>query len=476
MPRPGKALRLFLTSWMGLIGLSLLLILVLLALSFSVIGSEEAIRNWRNYEYWADYPKKTPPCLFARNVFPTQVIEGYDVKGYELLSYEVNDLAVHSYRIAFTVENSAPSDIIIRFNVTYEAPTYVYMALVRPDGLVLNLTEPYESPRLSSVRSVFGTPTTSYNGTVYRSLSSYIDSPGVSARYLGKWLEALGVPSLEELGTAHEGLSMLFARKTPEGPSLLEGEYVLRLDFVSKDPGLETELVRVAFLGGCYGVLGTDAYGRDLWQGVLYGVRWALIIGLLVAFASTVIGGVYGIISGYIGRVVDELLLRVAQIVYSIPVLPLLIILSYLLKPSIWNLVLLLTAFGWPGIALVTRSMALQIKEEMYVEAARAIGASSARIIFRYIFPQTLPYLFASMALSVPGAILTEAAISFLGLGDPTKITWGRILNEAQANMATINGYWWWVLPPGLMIVLTGMTFVLLGYALDRVLNPRLRR
>jgi peptide/nickel transport system permease protein len=147
-----------------------------------------------------------------------------------------------------------------------------------------------------------------------------------------------------------------------------------------------------------------------------------------------------------------------------------------MLKPSIWNLVGLLIAFGWPGTALVTRSMALQLKEETYVEAARAFGASHGRIILKYILPQTLPYLFASMALGVPGAILTEAAVSFLGLGDPTKITWGRILNEAQASMATVNGYWWWVIPPGLMIMVAGTTFIFIGYALDTVLNPRLKR
>jgi peptide/nickel transport system permease protein len=331
------------------------------------------------------------------------------------------------------------------------------------------------------MRTVFGVSSSSYNGTVYKNLASYINNPQIANLYIAPWLEAnnIAVGSTELSVLSSKGSQIIFMKLTPAiltNPELLEGEYKLRVDIISRDESVSTGFVSLSLIGTCYGVLGTDVYGRDLSQAVLYGIRWALIIGLLVAFVSTLAGGLYGILSGYYGGLIDEILLRIAQIVYSIPVLPLLIILSYMLKPSIWNLVGLLIAFGWPGTALVTRSMALQLKEETYVEAARAFGASHGRIILKYILPQTLPYLFASMALGVPGAILTEAAVSFLGLGDPTKITWGRILNEAQASMATVNGYWWWVIPPGLMIMVAGTTFIFIGYALDTVLNPRLKR
>ena len=120
--------------------------------------------------------------------------------------------------------------------------------------------------------------------------------------------------------------------------------------------------------------------------------------------------------------------------------------------------------------------MALQIKEQVYVEAARVLGAGTGRIIFRHMVPQLLPYAFAQMALSVPSAVLSEASLSYLGLGDPTAVTWGQILHDAQVAGAAVNGYWWWVIPPGLAIALVGLTFVLIVTALDRVLNPRLRR
>jgi len=260
---------------------------------------------------------------------------------------------------------------------------------------------------------------------------------------------------------------------------ILKGKYVISMVFLVKVPkGVslpQFKLERARVLG-IYGLMGTDVQGRDLWPALVYGLRWALIIGVTVAVISTLIGVMYGVISGYMGGYVDLIMTRIAQIVYSLPVLPLLIILTYFFGPNIWNIVWILIAFGWVGIVFTVRSMVLQIKENLYVEAARAIGASSWRIIFRHIFPQILPYTFASIALSVPGAILAEAGLSFLGLGDPNIVTWGKILHSAQAAGATLKGAWWWVIPPGLGIAIVGMTFVFIGYALDRILNPRLIR
>lgn len=189
-----------------------------------------------------------------------------------------------------------------------------------------------------------------------------------------------------------------------------------------------------------------------------------------------VFGSLYGIVSGYLGGLADEVLLRFAQIVYSLPALPLLILFAAIIGGNIWVIIFLIVIFSWPGIAFVTRSMAFQIKSEPYVEAAIASGAGTARIVLLYIAPQVLPYMFASMALSVPGAVIAEASLSFLNLGDPDLVTWGKILFEAQNANAALNGYWWWVIPPGLAIAVVGMTFVFIGNALDAILNPRLRR
>jgi len=261
---------------------------------------------------------------------------------------------------------------------------------------------------------------------------------------------------------------------------VLKGRYIIKVAMLIRVPkGYQIPKLKIEnakVLGALYGLMGTDDQGRDLWSALVYGLRWALIIGITVAAISTLIGVLYGVISGYMGGLTDSLLVRLAQIVYSLPVLPLLIILAYFFGKSIWNIIWILIAFGWVGIVFTVRSMALQIREGLYIDAARAVGASSWRIIVRHVFPQVLPYTFATMALSVPGAILSEAALSFLGLGDPSIVTWGKILHDAQAGSAVINGAWWWVIPPGLGIAIVGLTFVMIGYALDKILNPRLIR
>ena len=132
--------------------------------------------------------------------------------------------------------------------------------------------------------------------------------------------------------------------------------------------------------------------------------------------------------------------------------------------------------FGWVGIAKVARSMSLQIKTRGYVEAATMMGQRDSKMILKHILPQLLPYAFASVAISVPAAITTEAGLSFLGLGDPSFPTWGQILHDANTFGATARGLWWWIVPPGIMIAITGLAFVFIGNALDSIINPKLKR
>ena len=388
----------------------------------------------------------------------------------------------------------------------------INIQLVRPDGITLTLT-PGASPNVTNPFNInqyadmmspglligLTIPTTvNTSGTeTYRvivanttwrfSIRDYISSvlnsrnPALINSILGPILKVANV-SIGE-GVYIDPMVFLMSKAEKDivagtAPPL-RGKYVLYIKFLIKVPeGYPKPVFKIekAKALGVYGLLGTDLQGRDLWPAFVYGVRWALIIGLVVSVISTFIGVMYGVISGYLGGWTDVIMTRVAQVIYSLPVLPLLIILAYFFGQNIWNIVWILIAFGWVGLVFTVRSMVLQIKENLYVEAARAIGASSWRIIFKHVFPQILPYMFASMALSVPGAILSEAGLSFLGLGDPNVVTWGKILHDAQAGNAVLNGAWWWVIPPGLGIAVVGMTFVFIGYALDRILNPRLIR
>jgi len=187
-------------------------------------------------------------------------------------------------------------------------------------------------------------------------------------------------------------------------------------------------------------------------------------------------GLVYGVFAAYKGKTTDEAMMRFNDVIYALPALPFLIILVVTISSSIFLMVGFLMIFGWVGIAKVSRSMALQIKTAEYVEASKMMGQKDRKIIFKHIIPQLLPYAFASIAISVPAAITTEAGLSFLGLGDPSFPTWGQLLHDANIFGAAARGLWWWIVPPGVMIAITGLAFVFIGNALDAIVNPKLRR
>ncbi len=261
-----------------------------------------------------------------------------------------------------------------------------------------------------------------------------------------------------------------------EENKVLKGTYVIRNTFYLFDPS-DTVVDSGVILGGkVYGTMGTDDLRRDLAIGLLWGAPVALFIGLTVSVAAVFIGLLYGIFAGYKGNRTDEGLMRINDVFYSLPTLPLLIILSVTIGRSIFLITGFLVIFSWVGMAKVSRSLALQIKSLQYIEAAKLMGQSDTKIIFKHIIPQLLPLTFASIAIAVPSAILGEAALSFLGLGDPSIPTWGQILHDAHSAGAMSRGLWWWIVPPGLMIAITGLAFVLIGNALDKIVNVRSRR
>jgi peptide/nickel transport system permease protein len=266
----------------------------------------------------------------------------------------------------------------------------------------------------------------------------------------------------------------------------LQGDYKVTVNLVYSGLPTKPEQVnmRIGFIvkGGCYGILGTAAKGIDIASVILYGTPIALLIGLVAAVASVMIGVLAGIVSGYYGGLVDEAIQRTVDILSNIPFLPLMIIIGSIAQKSftgeakslyiILLYLVILIIFSWGGLAITVRAMTLSIKEEPYVEAARALGASNTRIIFRHIFPQVMMYATAALVFRVPDAILTEAGLSVLGLrhGWPT---WGSLLADARAEYR--YDIWWWIIPPGLMLSLTSLTFVLLGLAIERIVEPRLR-
>jgi len=222
-------------------------------------------------------------------------------------------------------------------------------------------------------------------------------------------------------------------------------------------------------------LLGTDFRGADILTQLFYGTQVAFIVGGLAAVFAVGLGTLVGLIAGFYGKIIDTLLMRTTDIFLVLPFLPIVLILAAILRPSIWVIVLVLGIVGWPGIARVIRAQILTIKERPFVDAARVSGASDLRLIFYEIAPNVLPFSFLYMSLTVAGAIITEAALSFLGLGDVTVISWGGMLSQVLTFGGALSA-WWWLLPPGLAITLLSLGFYLLGRGFDEIINPRLRR
>jgi peptide/nickel transport system permease protein len=223
-------------------------------------------------------------------------------------------------------------------------------------------------------------------------------------------------------------------------------------------------------------LLGTDDVGRDILTLLMYGGRISLLIGLLAAVISGGIGTIVGLFAGYFGGWREDVLMRITDIVLVIPGLPLMIVLAAILGTSFWNIIFVISIIGWTGTARIVRAQVLSLKERAFIESSRAIGAGDLRIIGAHLLPNVFPLIVAQMVLRIGSSILQEASLSFLGLGDPTQISWGMILHWAFSSGALSSNYWWFIIPPGICITLVALAFTFIGYALDQIVNPRIRR
>ncbi len=222
--------------------------------------------------------------------------------------------------------------------------------------------------------------------------------------------------------------------------------------------------------------LGTDFMGRDILSQLLAGARVAFIVGVSAAFMSVFLGTAIGMIAGYMGKVVDTVLMRLADMIMVMPTLLILLMLAALFgQLSIWFIVIFISLFRWPGVSRVIRAQTLSLKQRPFIEAAKVAGASHLRIIFRHIMPNVLPLSFLYMTFRVTSAIVIEAALAFLGFGDPGTVSWGMMLQWVWKTGHMFKAPYW-LLPPGICISLITLSFYMLGRAMDEVLDPRLRR
>jgi peptide/nickel transport system permease protein len=222
-------------------------------------------------------------------------------------------------------------------------------------------------------------------------------------------------------------------------------------------------------------LLGTDDFGRSVLDLVIYGSRISLLVGFAATAVTMIVGAGVGIIGGYYGGRIDTLMNAFTNWFLVIPWIALAIVLTSILGRSLFNIILVIGVTSWAGTARLVRADTLSVKERPYVERARALGSGDWHLVTRHILPNVMPVIFANTVLTVALSILAETTLSLLGLGDPRNVSWGGIINDAFLQGALTAGYWWWLIPPGVCICLVTLAFTMCGYALDEVLNPRIR-
>lgn len=220
--------------------------------------------------------------------------------------------------------------------------------------------------------------------------------------------------------------------------------------------------------------LGRDDAGKDVLSLLIYGARVSLVVGFTASFFSMFIGTVVGLSAGYYGGRVSTVLMRLVDFLMVIPDLPLMLVIISVWGRGLWKIILVIGLLYWTYTARLVRSQVLSIKERQYVLRSSALGGSNFRIIWRHVFPQVLPLIIAQAVLDISASIIAESSLAFLGLGDPTMISWGMMLNFAFER-AVSRMAWWFLLPPGFAIVWVSLAIILIGNALEEIVNPRLR-
>ena len=221
---------------------------------------------------------------------------------------------------------------------------------------------------------------------------------------------------------------------------------------------------------------GTDYKGQDVYSLTMYGARASLIVGLVATVISVAMGTLIGLAAGYFGRISDEVLMRITDFFLTLPWFPLMIVLMTVLGQEFIWVIVVIGVTSWPSTARIVRAQVLTLKERQFIERAKAIGAGDGYIIRKHILPNTMPLIFANTVLLISIAIFSESFLDFFGLGDDSVISWGMMLESAYTQTAAATGAWWWIMAPGVAIVAMVLAFSLVGYALDDVLNPKLRK
>ncbi len=427
----------------AIVGMLVVFLLIFTAVYAMIkIPYKEAIRLWRGgEEVWYQNPKFAPPAWI--NLFSSKkYAESFAVRTSDgTMTKEVTPgpEGISTMSISYTFDFSYdyyPQEMILYLSSTYkEKQPFISAEWLTPDGRKIRIINLALSQRQT------------YRFSQDEKLKTRLKSEDV--------------------------IPQLFS--DPKTGNLIKGKYQLLITSATFEPNSDINVEFVSH-GQVYGLAGTDQARRDLVVPLLWGAPVALAFGLIASLGTSVLTMVIAAVGTWYGGWIDELIQRITEINLVLPFLSILIMIGTFYSRSIWVILgatILLSIFT--GAIKSYRSIFVQVKESMYIEAARAYGASGPRIVFFYLIPRMIPLLIPGLVSSIPAFVFLEASLAVLGLGDPVLPTWGKIIQDANSNGALYRGYYYWILEPATLLMITGLGFAMLGFALDRVFNPKLR-
>ena len=417
-------------------------LVVLAAYAMITIPYNEAIRLWRGgEEIWYQNPKFAPPAWI--NYFSSK-------KYSESFSARTTDGGI-AKEVIPGAENT--STISISYAFDFSSDFY-------PQEMLIYFTSKYQEKQ-PFISAEWQTP----DGRKIR-----IANLAISKKQTYRFAQD---DKLKTRLKTDDVIPALFS--DPETGQPLKGRYQLLITGTTFEPESDID-VEFVFHGQVYGLAGTDQQRRDLVVPLLWGAPVALAFGLIASLGTSVLTMIIAAVGTWYGGWVDELIQRITEINLVLPFLSILIMVGTFYSRSIWVILgatILLSIFT--GSIKAYRAVFMQVKESMYIEAARAYGASGIRIVFLYLIPRMIPLLIPGLVSAVPAFVFLEASLAVLGLGDPVLPTWGKIIQDANSNGALYRGYYYWILEPAVLLMITGLGFAMLGFALDRIFNPKLR-
>lgn len=429
----------------AIFGLSIIALLLMLSVyTIVALPYSTAIELWRGSDgVWDENPRNAPPAwinLFPGYNLPVTIIR-HSLKSDGIVETERLGDGMVEKRILFDFDyayDGFPQEINIFLDASYASTRpYVEFEWVTPDDRAISLG----------------------NQTINRTDTFRVSQDRRLERQLGRVSPHIGLfanPDIDELTPLH-------------GPYKL----LVTILLFEEDANAEAKLV---VYGQAHGIAGTDNRRRDLSVALLWGAPISLAIGFVAAVFANVLTMFFAAFGVWYGGWIDQAIQRITEVNLILPVLPILIMVGTFYSRSIWvmiGVVVLLSIFG--GGIKSFRAIFLQVKESPYIEASKAYGAGNFRIITRYLMPRVIPILVPGFVIQIPSFVFLEATLALLGLGDPTMPTWGKLLSDGYYGGALYNGYYYWVLEPAALLMLTGLGFAMLGFALDRIFNPRLR-